>query len=279
LPTGGQGNTAHIWPLYLDKDRLIKGVDVATFSLRQESARNQLDALLNSLAGQVMKTINLTPKSIRKLIYDHQQLKSLHLLACDVTYDVAKFSLSIGPSKLTDGGNGVFVSKGSIKDGQLVALYPGTIYLPFEPILFQSVNNPFILRCFDGIHVDGKHRGLSKAIYKSCALRDTVNCQLTCDITWLTLTSPLNPLSIGQLINNHTREIIPNVEYVELDLPANWPVFYYSLVPNIEYGPLLNLQNSSRERQRRVVAICATRDIQEKEELYSSYYTVKFNSQ
>ena len=45
-------------------------------------------------------------------------------------------------------------------------LNTGTVYLPFDPILLQSINNEFILRCIDGIHIDGKHRGLSKIIYK-----------------------------------------------------------------------------------------------------------------
>ena len=43
---------------------------------------------------------------------------------------------------------------------------PGTIYWPYEPILFQSIGNPFIFRCIDGILIDGNDKGLSKIIYR-----------------------------------------------------------------------------------------------------------------
>lgn len=43
-------------------------------------------------------------------------------------------------------GLGVYVTQGSISKGQLVALYPGAIYEPFQPILFQSIGNQYILR-------------------------------------------------------------------------------------------------------------------------------------
>ena len=45
-------------------------------------------------------------------------------------------------------------------------IFAGTIYLPFDPILLQSINNEFILHCIDGVDIDDKHRGLSKIIYK-----------------------------------------------------------------------------------------------------------------
>lgn len=45
-------------------------------------------------------------------------------------------------------------------------LFAGTVYLPHEPLFFQSLWNPFIFRCADGVMIDGNHRGLSKWIYK-----------------------------------------------------------------------------------------------------------------
>ena len=45
-------------------------------------------------------------------------------------------------------------------------LYAGTVYLPQEPLFFQSLRNTFIFRCADGVMIDGNHRGLSKWIYK-----------------------------------------------------------------------------------------------------------------
>ena len=42
----------------------------------------------------------------------------------------------------------------------------GTVYQPYEPILFQSLANPFIFRCVDGVLIDGKDTGLSRMIYR-----------------------------------------------------------------------------------------------------------------
>ena len=60
----------------------------------------------------------------------------------------------------------MFVSKGSVEKGQMVALYPGTLYFPGEPMLIASFGNQYILRCSDGMLVDGKHTGVSKCIFK-----------------------------------------------------------------------------------------------------------------
>ena len=38
--------------------------------------------------------------------------------------------------------------------------------MPHEPLLLQSLGNPFIFRCVDGVMIDGNHRGLSRWIYK-----------------------------------------------------------------------------------------------------------------
>ena len=71
-----------------------------------------------------------------------------------------------GPSRV--GGKGVFLEcgKDGIDCGNLVALYPGTLYLQRQPILLQSIRNPFIFRCLDGIILDGHNKGISKVIFK-----------------------------------------------------------------------------------------------------------------
>ncbi len=45
------------------------------------------------------------------------------------------FELSLKPSGIPGAGTGVFVQKGCIQKGQVVALYPGTVYLSHQPIL------------------------------------------------------------------------------------------------------------------------------------------------
>lgn len=44
--------------------------------------------------------------------------------------------------------------------------FTGTLYHPYEPILLPSIGNAFVLRCLDGIHVDGNDQRMSKVIYK-----------------------------------------------------------------------------------------------------------------
>ena len=39
--------------------------------------------------------------------------------------------------------------------------------------------------------------------HRSCAYRDVVGQTLSCDLTWLS-TNPINPLCVGQFVNNHT---------------------------------------------------------------------------
>ena len=63
-------------------------------------------------------------------------------------------------------GRGVFVTDGVVCRGQIVALYPGTLYYPGERVLIQSIRHPFILCCSDGVMVDGRNTGLSRSIYK-----------------------------------------------------------------------------------------------------------------
>ena len=69
------------------------------------------------------------------------------------------------PSTIADAGRGVFVAEGKVSRGAVASLYPGTLYEPDEPVLFPSIGNAFVLRCVDGLLVDGKDRGISRRIY------------------------------------------------------------------------------------------------------------------
>ena len=64
----------------------------------------------------------------REFLLSHDENK-------DVLFRKWGFELSMKPSGISGAGKGVFVERGSIRKGQIVALYPGTVYLPFQPIL------------------------------------------------------------------------------------------------------------------------------------------------
>ena len=43
--------------------------------------------------------------------------------------------------------------------GDLMAIYPGTFYIPGEPLFWASLGNPYIFRCADGLLLDANYRG------------------------------------------------------------------------------------------------------------------------
>ena len=54
------------------------------------------------------------------------------------------------------------------------------------------------------------------------------------DTSWLTL-QPVNPLNIGQIVNNETRELRANVRYQEADIPPSFPLKLRKFLPIINY--------------------------------------------
>lgn len=174
-------------------------------------------------------------------------------------------------STISGAGRGVFVTKGTIPAGSLVALYPGTIYWPHEPILLQSIKNPFIFRCVDGMLIDGHDKGLSKIIYRSNAKRDQIGSYLLCDTSWLD-DEPQNPLAVGQYVNNRSKKMTANVAYQEVDIPfRSIAPKLWKYLPNVWYGS----GNIATENAfLRTVALVSIREIHKDEEIFSSYFTV-----
>lgn len=162
----------------------------------------------------------------------------------------------------------------------LTALYPGTIYMPSEPLFFPSIGNPFIFRCSDRVHIDGNDRWLSKSIFKSCAARDKFRMDLPCcDESWLT-PFPGNPLSIGQYVNNRSRSSENNVVYQESTLTiegsqgnvkkstTEFPVHLCKFLPNVWANP------GNNNCPLRLVPLVASSGIEKGEEILSSYFTL-----
>lgn len=157
----------------------------------------------------------------------------------------------------------------------LAALYPGTLYLPSEPLLLASLKNQYILRCQDGVLVDGNDRRLSKSIFKSCAARDRFGWDHPCcDLTWLT-PSPINPMNVGQYVNNADKCDGHNVIYQECLVPlpsrnldSGLPLDLWKYLPNVWYDV------GNRSSGLRLVPLVAVRDIEAGQEIFSSYFTI-----
>ncbi|XP_061696038.1 SET domain-containing protein 9 [Syngnathoides biaculeatus] len=184
----------------------------------------------------------------------------------DAMFQSLGFCIDRKPSTLPSAGTGVFVTRGSVPRGATVAMYPGTIYQPYEPILLQSIRNPFVFRCIDGVLVDGNDRGISKMVYKSCSGRDRMGPLETSDTSWLTGT-PQNPLAMGQYVNNCSNERPANVCYQEYDVPDTIPVQLRRYLPNVNYSPY-------SQRPLRCVVLVSLIDITAGEELFANYYTI-----
>ena len=176
------------------------------------------------------------------------------------------FCIDRQPSTLPSAGTGVFVTKGFVPGGATVAMYPGTVYQAHEPILLQSISNPFVFRCIDGVLVDGNDKGISRMVFRSCSGRDRLGPFMMSDTSWLTAT-PHNPLAVGQYVNNCSNERPANVCYQEYDVSDKFPIELYQYLPNVNYS-----QDS--RRLLRCVVLVSLRDIAAGEELFSNYFTI-----
>ncbi|XP_048213687.1 SET domain-containing protein 9-like [Perognathus longimembris pacificus] len=141
----------------------------------------------------------------------------------------------------------------------------GTVNQRYEPIFFQSIGNPFIFRCLDGVLIDGNDKGISKVVYRFSRGRDLLGPLKMSDSTWLT-SEIHNPLAVGQYVNNCSNNRAANVCYQEFDVPAVFPIELKQYIPNISY-------NYNEQRPLRCVVLVALRDINQGEELLSNDYT------
>jgi hypothetical protein len=176
------------------------------------------------------------------------------------------FSLNKGLSPTH--AQGVFLDSGQIEHaGQLVAIYPGTIYRRHvDPLLLPSIRNTFLLARKDNLIIDGRDRGLSRSIYHSCYARYPLY-----DITWLSKDIYLhkNPLTLGHYINHFPSNGLPNVTYYEFDFDFNQNEYdLYRFVPNVRYADI------DDEKGMPSTVLISLRPIKQGEELFSCYLNV-----
>ncbi|XP_073933580.1 SET domain-containing protein 9 isoform X2 [Castor canadensis] len=176
----------------------------------------------------------------------------------EILYKTLGFSVARATSSLISAGRGVFVTKGLVPKG--------TVYQKYEPIFFQSIGNPFIFRCLDGVLIDGNDKGISKVVYRSCNGRDRLGPLSMSDSTWLT-SEIHNPLAVGQYVNNCSNNRAANVCYQEFDVPTVFPIELKQYIPNISYS-------CEKQSPLRCVVLVALRDIKQGEELFSNYFTI-----
>ena len=87
----------------------------------------------------------------------------------------------------------------------------------------------------------------------------------------------INPLNCGQYVNNATANVPCNVSYQECDLPLEeFPIEWRRYLPNVYYSPA-PISDDQQHKTLRIVALVATRAIEEDTELLSTYYTLVSN--
>ncbi|XP_006626869.1 SET domain-containing protein 9 isoform X1 [Lepisosteus oculatus] len=248
------------------QDKLVSDEEISA------SLRTFFRALFKSSLQRQQEVLSVLPDSLRSTYqafpYTIETQKSLdgHHDPSKVMLETMGFSIHRAPSSLQSAGTGVFISAGTVPQGATVAMYPGTVYYAHEPIFFQSIRNPFIFRCIDGVLVDGNDRGISKVVFRSCSGRDRLGPFQMSDTSWLT-TIPQNPLAVGQYVNNCSNEKAANVCYQEFDVPAEFPLELCQFLPNVNY-------RHEVQRPLRCVVLVALREIHQGEELFSNYYTI-----
>ncbi|KAI4901026.1 hypothetical protein NFI96_034302, partial [Prochilodus magdalenae] len=124
-------------------------------------------ALLRSDWRIHAEQLRLLPASSQeKYLGTQNDLSGMPKLApCATMLQTLGFCIERKASSLPSAGIGVFVTEGQVPKGVTVAMYPGTVYQADEPILIQSIGNPFVFRCIDGVLIDGNDKGLSKLVF------------------------------------------------------------------------------------------------------------------
>ncbi|XP_032192094.1 SET domain-containing protein 9 isoform X2 [Mustela erminea] len=255
------------------KDKVISDEDVLETLLKVFQAlfindfNKQSDILTmlpETVKSKYHNLLSVQHPRVKLLEYRHQQQNTFK--PEEILYKTLGFSVARETSSLVSAGKGVFVTRGWVPKGAVVSMYPGTVYQKYEPIFFQSIGNPFIFRCLDGVLIDGNDKGISKVVYRSCNGRNRLGPFKMSDSTWLT-SEICNPLAVGQYVNNCSNDRAANVCYQEFDVPAVFPIELKQYLPNIAYS-------CDKQSPLRCVILVALRDIKQGEELFSNYYTI-----
>lgn len=222
---------------------------------------DKVQSLCRSIENQINQN-ELQEKLLHLL--RHIANKTMQQTSRDILRQHWNFSLTKDQSSTHD--QGVFLDYGRIREaGQIVAIYPGTVYRrSLDPLLLPSIRNQFLLARKDDLVIDGRDRGLSRSIYLSCYFRYP-----RYDKTWLSqnIDEHRNPLALGHYINHFPNTMLPNVTYYEFDFDfAQTDVDLYSFVPHVRYADM-----DDDDTTMPSTVLISLRPIEKGEELFSCY--------
>lgn len=164
-----------------------------------------------------------------------------------------------------ESGYGVFVDRGYILPGTVVAFYPGTVH--FHENLTKQVtdHNEYMISRYDDAVVDGRSWDRKQEIATRKALQyEHIN------IKTISLEKFRNPFGIGQYVNHPPPGGQPNLMSYSYDIPNEFPLNLRPFIPNDYFQPPRGLSKRPGTIMHCVILV-ATRKIEEKEELLLNY--------
>lgn len=185
-------------------------------------------------------------------------------------------------STIPSAGMGLFAGNRGHRKGDVVCLYPGTVYCPGDAGIFAcSIRNNYVLRTNQGYTIDGKPHGLSRIVYRSAERRDSYIAHMnpSASTGWLGHTNALLQKQghcFGHVVNCSTSE--PNLMYVEYDLSRefvcssnNDKMFMH--VPNVMYSRE-NMSSDATSWWIKGIGMFALQDIKPRAELFVDYHFI-----
>lgn len=186
------------------------------------------------------------------------------------------FELVKKQSRIAGAGDGVYITSGSVKKGELITFYPGLFYDISDfgsegwgqgtnvPSRQWFVGNAFVLSCpYLGFYIDGKATGDSATMFRK-AHSFALDRGVLCDSSWLNHAEGSSPggniLGMGSFIN-HQSGPIANVRWQLVYFPRFTQPEVFNNLPNIDwneaFGPMFyqglveSESNSDGTRRRR----------------------------
>ncbi|GLD91639.1 hypothetical protein PINS_up000172 [Pythium insidiosum] len=167
----------------------------------------------------------------------------------DPLRELLGFSLTVEPSSVPNAGEGVKLN-GHLSIGSVVALFPGTVYLPEhfkKPHYLKEISNNVYARArFDSIIIDAKNES----------------------------STPRNPLAVAHKINHPPAELGPNVMPFAFDFPPEEPFEspeYQRMIPNSFVEMPSRLAMFGKRALVHGLVFITTAEINDGEELFLNY--------
>ena len=164
-----------------------------------------------------------------------------------------------------ESGYGVFVDKGEILPGTVVAFYPGTVH--FHHNLTKRVidGNEYMISRYDDAVIDGRHWDRKQEI----STRKSIQYEHIA-IKSKTLEKFRNPYGIGQYVNHPAPGVQPNLMSYSYDFPVEFPEALRPYIPNDYYEEPSGLSRRPGIIMHAVILV-SVRKVAQGEELLLNY--------